>query len=97
MKLVATGQCFSDIYHNVHGGLDEWGKFWQLVASRFKSQPSVLGYELINEPWAGDIFEAPLLLVPGEAGQRSLSGPYATLAKAIRSVDNETTIFFEPV
>ena len=35
----ATGQCFEDIYDNVHGGLDEWGAFWQDVARKFRSQP----------------------------------------------------------
>jgi len=93
----ATGQCFQDIYDNTHGGLDAWAEFWQVVADRFKSQTSVLGYELINEPWVGDQFAHPLLMVPGEAGARSLSKPYAVLAKAIREKDNETAIFFEPV
>lgn len=92
----ATGQCFQDIYDNKHGGLDDWAKFWQDVASYFKSQPYILGYELINEPWVGDQFANPTFLIPGLAGQ-NLAKPYARLAEAIREKDNETAIFFEPV
>ena len=86
----ATGQCFQDIYDNVHGGMDEWAKFWQTVAERFKEQEHVLGYELINEPWVGDQFADPLLMIPGEAGQRSLGRPYAARANAIRQVTTAT-------
>lgn len=92
----ASGQCFQDIYDNEHGGLDEWANFWQIVAGRFKSQSYVLGYELMNEPWVGDHVANPTLLIPGIAG-RNLAKPYKTLAKAIREIDNETAIFFEPV
>eukprot|EP00929_Paragymnodinium_shiwhaense_P057867 TRINITY_DN28981_c0_g1_i1.p1 TRINITY_DN28981_c0_g1~~TRINITY_DN28981_c0_g1_i1.p1 ORF type:complete len:546 (-),score=87.58 TRINITY_DN28981_c0_g1_i1:284-1921(-) len=93
----ATGKCFQDIYDNVHGGLDDWARFWRDVAGAFKNQTAVLGYELINEPWVGDQFRYPLLMLPGEAGSQSLSKVYSTLTQSIREVDRETPIFFEPV
>lgn len=93
----AIGQCFQDIYSNVHGGLDEWSKFWQVVAQYFKGQPYVLGYELINEPWAGDVYKDPLLYLPGEAGSKNLMPSYKKIASDIRQIDNETALFFEPV
>ena len=43
----------------MYGGLDEWSKFWQVVAEYFKQQSYVLGYELMNEPWAGDVVRIP--------------------------------------
>ena len=54
-------------------------------------------YEIINEPWAGNYFKNPKLLLPGVAGATNLQPFYDTMAKAIRSVDNDTLIFFEPV
>lgn len=33
--------------------------FWRRVAERFAGNGYVLGYELINEPWAGDIYSHP--------------------------------------
>ena len=71
--------------------------FWQIVAAAFKSFPSLLGYELINEPWAGDIYNNPALLLPGYAGRHNLAPVYEEVSAAIRGVDDDSVIFFEPV
>ena len=42
-----------------------WAAFWTRLATEFKDNEYVLGYELINEPWAGDVFAHPELLIPG--------------------------------
>ena len=68
-----------------------------MVASAFKSFPSLLGYELINEPWAGDIYGNPALLLPGIAGKLNLAPLYEVVSGAIRGVDDETIVFYEPV
>ena len=36
----------------------------------------VLGYEIMNEPWCGDVYEDPTLLVPGVADRRYLQPMY---------------------
>ena len=54
-------------------------------------------YEIINEPWAGNYFTDPTLLLPGVAGSTNLQPFYEKIAQAIRSVDNDTLIFYEPV
>jgi hypothetical protein len=54
-------------------------------------------YELINEPWAGNYLADPTLILPGVAGAKNLQPLYEKIAKAIRSVDNNTLIFYEPV
>jgi endoglycosylceramidase len=53
--------------------------------------------QLINEPWAGDVYSDVTLLVPGEAGRRNLGPLYDRLNAAIRTVDERTPIFYEPV
>lgn len=93
----ATGIAFQGIYDNYAGSLDHFVTFWQTVAQSFSSYTSVLGYELINEPWAGDIYSNPLLLLPGLAGQANLQHVYNRLSLAIREVDSDTLIFYEPV
>eukprot|EP01065_Artemidia_motanka_P047746 TRINITY_DN7550_c0_g1_i1.p2 TRINITY_DN7550_c0_g1~~TRINITY_DN7550_c0_g1_i1.p2 ORF type:complete len:502 (+),score=221.05 TRINITY_DN7550_c0_g1_i1:72-1577(+) len=93
----AVGQSFQEIYDNKHGGLDAWASFWKKVATTFRGNEGVLGYELINEPWAGDIWHNPLLLLPGMAGKHNLAPAYEKVASAIREVDDETIIMFEPV
>ena len=93
----ATSQSFQEIYDDTHGGLDAWGAFWAKAAAAVGAQPGVLGYELINEPWCGDIYARPELMTPGAAGSLNLQPAYASVAAAIRAVDDETLIFYEPV
>jgi endoglycosylceramidase len=54
-------------------------------------------YKFINEPWAGNYIADPFLLLPGVAGSKNLQPLYDKLSKIIRSVDNKTLIFYEPV
>ena len=72
-------------------------RFWVKVASTFKQYNNILGYELINEPWAGNVWRSPTLLLPGEAGRRNLAPLYDHLNAEIRKVDDVTNIFYEPV
>ena len=39
----------------------------------------VLGYEIMNEPWCGDVYEDPSLLVPGVADRRYLQPMYVVV------------------
>ncbi|CAF0879721.1 unnamed protein product [Adineta ricciae] len=93
----ACSHGFQCLYENIGGAADSMSKFWRLVASTYKQYSNVLGYEIINEPWVGNYFKNPKLLLPGVAGATNLQPFYDTMAKAIRSVDNDTLIFFEPV
>ncbi|KAL1510204.1 hypothetical protein AB1Y20_006534 [Prymnesium parvum] len=93
----ATGQSFQEIYHNTHGGRDAWAAAWRGVAAHFRGDAAILGYELINEPFAGDIYADPTLLLPGVAGRKNLMPAYDAVAAAIRAVDDATIVLFEPV
>ncbi|XP_057303553.1 endoglycoceramidase-like isoform X2 [Hydractinia symbiolongicarpus] len=93
----AACKAFQSLYSNVDGLLDEWAMFWKNTAKGFKGYNSVIGYELINEPFCGDIYKNPLLLVPGVADKLNLQPAYDVLQKAIREVDELHSIFFEGV
>ncbi|XP_064646711.1 endoglycoceramidase-like [Lineus longissimus] len=93
----AVGNAFQCLYDNVNGGRDALVKFWQKVASVFKDQTSILGYEMINEPWAGGVYDDPTLFTPGEAGKRNLQPLYEHINTGIRKIDNNTLLFYEPV
>ena len=45
----------------------------------------------------GDLYSNPDLLIPDVADRTNLQPLYNNLNKAIRSIDNQTLIFFEPV
>ena len=86
---------FQGLYDNQNNALDEFCNFWYEVARTFVGNEYVLGYELINEPFSGDAFADPELLIPGVADKRNLYPMYQKAHNAIRKVDNETIIFFE--
>lgn len=88
---------YQNLYHNYGGMRDDFSAFWVETASRWKGNPNILGYELINEPFAGDIYEDPLLFLPGVAGAKNLQPFYDALSTAIRSTDNDHILFYEPV
>ncbi|WP_157249954.1 cellulase family glycosylhydrolase [Nonomuraea typhae] len=73
-----------------HPGLmDRYARAWKAVADRFKDDPAVIGYDLMNEPWGGSV-----------QGAAFETGPLATLYRKtiaeIRSVDPDSWIFLEP-
>lgn len=92
----ATGAAFQDLYDNTNGMRDHFANFWKHLAQTFKDK-HILGYELINEPWAGNIYTDPSLLLPGAAGAKNLQSFYDIIVEAIREVDTEHIIFYEPV
>lgn len=52
------------LYDNEQQIQDHFAEFWGQVAQRFQGNPYVLGYELLNEPWTGDIYRHPEQLKP---------------------------------
>ena len=74
---------------------DHYAQVWENVAATFAGNPSVLGYELMNEPWPGTSWVATLLGGPFFAYQQ-LVPMYNQMSAAIRAVDPATPVFFEP-
>lgn len=70
----ATGyQAWYDSNATSPTGLREsFAAFWRKSASVFADMPSVVGYELINEPFVGDLYRDPELLVPWVADRKNL-------------------------
>lgn len=77
---MATGSAFQSLYDNVNGIQTAFGDFWEYVAKKFANNQNVVGrtpfqictelwqgYELINEPWPGDVYEHPSLILKGGA------------------------------
>lgn len=74
-----------------------YAEAWQHVASRFKDNPGVLGYEFFNEPFPGSQW----LTCLSPAGcplfdQMQLTEFSRRMARAIREVDTEKVVFYEP-
>ncbi|HEX6116905.1 MAG TPA: cellulase family glycosylhydrolase [Solirubrobacterales bacterium] len=77
---------------------DRYAMAWRFVAERFGGNPYVMGYDLMNEPWPGSAW-------PGCASTTGCpafdAGPLTDFSNrtiaAIRDVDDETLVFWEPL
>lgn len=85
----SLGMAFWDFWTNRNGILDEYVSMWQQVAERFAGNPHVLGYDIMNEPWT-----SPLWIFPQD--RYTVQRMYEKVIPAIRSVDTDHAIFWEP-
>lgn len=95
-----TGKAYQALYSNVDGITDAWGEMWAVLAERFKDNKNILGYQLINEPFAGDIYKNPAILIPFlpfSADFLLLQKAYDKLNKYIREKNPTALIFFDGV
>ena len=94
----AAGTAFQNLYDNADGLRTSWANFWGTVAQVMAPLGSaVLGYELMNEPWAGDAVGDILLMLPGVADKVNLQQMWDVGAAAIRTYDISHAIWFEGV
>jgi endoglycosylceramidase len=94
---IALSTAVQNLYSNFDHLRDSFAAYWMKLAKTWATSNAVIGYELMNEPWAGDIYEDPTLMVPGVADYLNLAPFYNHLNTAIRSVDSHHLIFFESV
>jgi endoglycosylceramidase len=80
-----------------NGLQDHYRAAWAHVAGFFRGNPGVFGYEVLNEPWPGFIWEGcfnPVLGCPLQ--DHKLTEFYRKVVPAIRAADPATLVFFEP-
>eukprot|EP01084_Bolivina_argentea_P073843 133969_1 len=92
-----TCESFQRLYDNYNGLRDSFTSYWQLLSNKFKNVDGIVGFELMNEPWVGNMYENPLLMYPGVADKINLQPFYDKVAPVIHQVDNERIVFFESV
>ncbi len=97
----ALGHALDQFYANAPGpggiGLqDRLAAAWAHVGTYFRKQSSVLGYELLNEPFPGTAWEPCALPSGCPAFDAELAALYRKLATAIRTQDQRSLIWYEP-
>ncbi|MCC6849610.1 MAG: cellulase family glycosylhydrolase [Deltaproteobacteria bacterium] len=76
---------------------EEFADAWRQVAARFRDEPLVFGYNLLNEPYPGSATWACLSPVGCPAAPEAALTAFSNLvADAIREVDPDTIVFYEP-
>jgi len=76
---------------------EEFADAWRQVATRFRDDPLVFGYDLLNEPYPGTATLACMTPAgcPG-ATDAELTAFSNLVAQAVREVDPDTIVFYEP-
>jgi endoglycosylceramidase len=74
-----------------------YARAWAHVAAEFRNDPGVFGYELVNEPWPGTVWEPCAVAVVGcPLFDAQLTAFYQRVTSAIRTADPATTVWIEP-
>jgi endoglycosylceramidase len=93
----ATSRAFDNFYANRGGAWLYYARAWQRVAARFRGDPMVVGYDLMNEPWPGSEFASCLPPSGCPDRDRTVRQPMLdAVARAIRAVDRRRPVFYEP-
>jgi endoglycosylceramidase len=88
---------WDELWAGKHGTLDAWANAWKVVAKRWKDQPYSMGYDLMNEPWAGREALVDCLSTGCPSTYKQELQP--AMAKAlgkIREADPDNIVWFEP-
>ena len=76
---------------------DHYAGAWHHVAQRFAGDSAVLGYEVMNEPWPGTLWEQCVVPVTGcPLSDAGLTRFYQRVVTAIRGADHTTRVWVEP-
>jgi endoglycosylceramidase len=76
---------------------DHYARAWAHVAAAFSNDSSVLGYEVMNEPWPGTLWEPCALPVIGcPTFDNTLTAFYQRVSTAIRASDHTHLVWIEP-
>eukprot|EP00768_Dysnectes_brevis_P005632 gnl/Dysnectes_brevis/4145_a5461_719.p1 GENE.gnl/Dysnectes_brevis/4145_a5461_719~~gnl/Dysnectes_brevis/4145_a5461_719.p1 ORF type:complete len:521 (+),score=150.68 gnl/Dysnectes_brevis/4145_a5461_719:78-1640(+) len=77
--------------------LSEFERHWAAVAAYFKGKQYVLGYDILNEPWPGDIYAHPLYLLESKTVEAEVLQPfYERVFNAIWEQDKTHLLMYEP-
>jgi len=92
-----VSSAFQSLYENRKGIRDRFVDYWRVTASAFANlTDAVLGYDLINEPWVGDLWQdLGEILLPGKTDRTYLQPMYSELNAAIRVIDRDHLMFYE--
>ncbi len=75
---------------------DRYAAAWRHVARRFATNPAVLGYDLLNEPWPGTAWQECANPAGCPVADARLQAFTERTLHAIREADPGTLVFYEP-
>jgi hypothetical protein len=87
---------FDDLWANKDDLQTDWAAAWTLIAEHYRNQPYSMGYDLLNEPWAG--MEWPSCLTTGcpSTYPQELQPAMTRGLAAVRRADPNGIVWWEP-
>jgi endoglycosylceramidase len=80
------------------GVQDHVAEAWRRLAERFRGEPGVIGFDVMNEPFVGSVFISCTKPQGCAAFEREELAPFfRRVLAAVRSVDPDRLVFYEPV
>jgi endoglycosylceramidase len=96
LLMPALQHAFDHFFANDGGLQDRYAAAWAHVAQRFRDAPSVLGYDLLNEPWAGSTWADCANPAGCPANDAKLEAFDRRVLAAIRGADPRGLVWHEP-
>jgi endoglycosylceramidase len=75
---------------------DRFAAAWRHVAERLRDEPSVVGYDILNEPFPGTAALGAIVPALARRFDRALEAFHRRVAQAIRAADRLALVFYEP-
>ncbi len=88
----SKGFSWGDFWRNQRGEFDLLEKTWTMLWERYKDEPAVFGYDLLNEPMRGD-----LDVSYEEMEAEYLIPLYQRLIDVFQQIDPEKKILYQPI
>jgi len=90
-------RAFDNLWLNNFGLWAGYADAWQAVAARFAGRDNVLGYDLLNEPWPGTLWETCASPTGCPVFDTQRLQPFSEyVINAIRAADTTGIAFWEP-
>jgi endoglycosylceramidase len=87
---------FGALYKNENGLLDKFKVFWDRLSMRFATNQNVIGFDILNEPWAANFYHEPLLFFIPYLFDQDVLYPFTKdLTEIILANAPDKIIFFE--
>ena len=93
--IAGFSSAYKNFYANVSNIQEKFVEFWKVVATKFKDNEYVLGYDLWNEPAPGGPMEDLKNLIPGRPDIKDILPVYKKVNKALREINPNYILFFE--
>ena len=87
---------FDRFWANQGGLQDAWATYWKLVAAHYKDQPYSMGYDLMNEPFAGLEWSTCMTTGCPQTYSQELQPAMTKGLQAVRQVDPDGIVWWEP-